>query len=224
MSDVELTPTHGCTKVNFSSPVVTIGTLRELATRLGHLATGHAPKPLVLTSSHPRIFLAGADLSEIATLDPHSSVAYAGCGRRALSALRSYPAPTVAAVEGSCSGGGFDLVLACDALIASTDATFAHPGVKRGLVTGWGGTVYLPPRLGRSETRGALLEGGHLTARRLSEAGVVHAVTESPVEDAYEFARRLAHLHPSRLPLWRSLRHGIDRALLRALLTQGIID
>ena len=224
MSTVELASRRGCTNLSFSSPVVTVATLRELAMRLDHLAAESAPRPLVVTSSHPQIHLAGADLAEIATLDPHSCVAYAQLGRVVVMSLESYPAPTVAAVDGSCSGGGFDLVLACDAIIASPDASFSHPGVKRGLVTGWGGTSGLPPRLGRNAARGALLEGGRLALPGLIEAGVVHAVTQDPVADAYDCASRLAGLHGSRLQVWRWLRHRVDRALLLALLTRGIID
>jgi enoyl-CoA hydratase/carnithine racemase len=224
VSTVEVTPTRGCTKMDFSSPVVKIATLREFAMRLNSLAAESVPKSLILTSSHPRIFLAGADLAEIAALDRRSSVAYARLGRRVVGALQSHPAPTVAAVDGSCSGGGFDLVLACDAVIASPNASFSHPGVQRGLVTGWGGTSSLPPRLGRSAARGALLEGGRVALPALVEAGIVHAVTQTPVAAAYDCARRLANLHPSRLRLWRSLRHRVGSALLRALLTRGIID
>lgn len=223
MSVIEVNPRDGCINVGFSSPVLTLATLRELATRLARLATCPAPKPLVVTSSHPGIFLAGADLSEIATLDPHSSMRYAKFGRKVLGALQGYPAPTVAAVDGSCSGGGFDLVLACDAAIASPSATFSHPGVMRGLITGWGGTVDVPRRLGRAAARGALLEGARLHASRLLKAGVVHAVTDTPVADAYRCAHRLTDLHSSRLRLWRSLRCGIGSARLHALLTHGII-
>jgi len=221
---VEVTYRDGYAQVNFSSPVLRVATLRELATRLSRLARESSPMPVILTSSHPRIFLAGADLADIATLDRHSCVAYAELGRRAVGAIESHPSPTVAAVDGSCSGGGFDLVLACDAVIASPRASFSHPGVRRGLVTGWGGTTDLPPRLTPSVARKALLEGARVTLPALVEAGVVRTIADTPVAAATECARQLSDLHPSRLRLWRRLRHGTGSALLGALLTRGIID
>jgi enoyl-CoA hydratase len=224
MTAVEVTRVHGCVSVCFSSPVATVAMLRELATRLKRMASEPSPRPVVLTSRHPRIYLAGADLAEIAALDGHSCVAYARLGRQAIESLQNHPTPTVAAVHGSCTGGGFDLVMACDAVMASPAASFSHPGVLRGLVTGWGGTVNLPARLGRPATRGAVLEGGRVALPELVETGVVVAVTDSPDTAAFDYARRLTSLHPKRLETWRSLRNRGVGTSLATLSTRGIID
>lgn len=207
-----------------ASPVLTASTLRELAARLASLAEESNPRPVILSSDHPRIFLAGADLAEISALDGHSCAAYADLGRRVVATLRSHPAPTVAAIDGSCSGGGFDLLLACDAVIASLRSSFSHPGIRRGLVTGWGGTVSLPGRLGPSAARRALLEADRVDLRTLIETGVIQALADDPVADALEYAHRLSRLHSSRLGAWRALRYGAPGALLGAVLTRGIID
>ena len=176
-----------------------IGTLEALALE-------PSPPPLVLASVHPTIFLAGAHLREIEELDPRSCVVYAELGRSVAHRLASHPAAVVAAVHGSCSGGGFDLVMACDSVIASPNATFSHPGVRRGLVTGWGGTTSLGWAMGTSVARRTLLEGTVLDATTMAELGVVLTVTEDPRAEARATARRIALLHPSRLPLWRLLR------------------
>jgi len=197
----------------FERPILARSVLGELVDRLDELAAAGPHAPVVLVSKHPTIFLAGAHLGEIAELDADSCRPYAALGRGVARRLAHHPAPVVAAVHGSCSGGGFDLVLACDTVVASPAATFSHPGVLRGLVTGWGGTVALPSAVGRATARRALLEGSALTAADLRDAGVVVEVADDPRPAALDLARRLHRLHPSRLPLWRVLRgpRFIDR-------------
>jgi enoyl-CoA hydratase len=173
---------------------------------LARLAEESPSPPVVLASSHPTIFMAGADLAEIAALDEHSCVPYSDLGRSLAAALASHTGPVVASVHGSCSGGGFDLVMACDAVVASPNATFSHPGVRRGLVTGWGGTTGLEAAMGPSTTRRALLEGATIDAPTLAGLGVAIEVTDDPRTRARETARRIGRLHPSRLSLWRLLR------------------
>ena len=98
------------------------------------------------------------------------------------------------------------MVLACDTVAASPTATFRHPGVLRGLVTGWGGTASLPHALGRPTALRVFLEGHEVNAAVMKTAGVVTALTDDPPNRAAELALRLHRLHPSRLPLWRLLR------------------
>lgn len=206
MPTISLTDRDGVVELRFERPVLARKTLDELEAVLARLAARHPPLPLVITSKHPTIFLAGAHLAEIAALDVESCVPYARLGRSVAHRLSSHPSPVVAAVAGSCSGGGFDLVLACDAVVASPAATFRHPGVLRGLVTGWGGTKSLPRALGRPTALRAFLEGHEVSAAAMMKAGVVVALGDDPPDRAVELALRLHRLHPSRLPLWRLLR------------------
>jgi enoyl-CoA hydratase len=180
--------------------------LNELADTLTRLAALDPPQPVVLISAHPTIFLAGAHLAEIATLDPASCLPYAERGRSVVALLESHPAPVVAAVDGSCSGGGLDLILACDGVVACPDATFSHPGVFRGLVTGWGGTVALPAAIGRPAARRAFLEGSPISVFTMKAAGVVHRVSREPRLHAAELAVKYHRLPDRRLLLWRRLR------------------
>ena len=206
MASVSLIRDEGVATVLLESPILARKVLSEMSETLDALALEPSPPPLVLASVHPTIFLAGAHLREIKKLDPRSCVVYAELGRLVAHRLASHPAAVVAAVHGSCSGGGFDLVMACDRVIASPHATFSHPGVRRGLVTGWGGTTSLGWAMGASVTRRALLEGTILNATAMAEWGVVLTVTEDPRAEAVATARRIALIHPSRLPLWRRLR------------------
>lgn len=190
----------------FGSPILDRKALAEVAACLLRLAGEPQPRPLVLRSKHPSVFLAGAHLGEIAELDATTCVAYAALGRRVVSLLGTYPAVTVAAVHGSCSGGGFDLVLACDAVVVGPHASFDHPGVRRGLITGWSGTTTLRAAARSPLARAAFMEGRPLDASAALAAGVALAVGDDPATEAAELARRLSRLDRERITLWRLLR------------------
>jgi enoyl-CoA hydratase len=195
------------------SPILSRALISELVAALDELGAKPRPRPLILASAHPSIFLAGAHLGEIADLDAKTCLPYAELGRRAVRSLGTHPAPVVAAVHGSCSGGGFDLVLACDAIIASPLATFRHPGVQRGLVTGWGGTEGLARASNGAAFRRVLIEASTLDATTLAQLGVVRCVDRNPDRVARRTAREMAALDPSRLAAWRHLRGSdfVDR-------------
>jgi len=196
----------GATVLELESPILTLELLDTISSTLESLAKESRPDPLVLCSAHPSVFLAGAHLAEIANLDASSSGPYARRGRRAIRALEKHPSPTVAAINGSCSGGGFDLILACDALIAGPTARFGHPGVRRGLVTGWSGTTRLPSALGSATARAALLETRELDPVTLSFHGAILRTADDPLAAATKKAQQLASLDPMRCSLWRGLR------------------
>ncbi len=202
----------GVAQLLLPSPILSTALLRDLAEALDDLAADGSP--LVVSSSHPRIFLAGANLAEIAALDMESSFPYARLGRKLLERLRRFPAPVVAAVHGPCAGGGLDFVLSCDAIVASPGATFAHPGVHRGLVTGWGGTAIFPVLGGAGPARRLFLEGRFFSSEEAAAAGWVAGLHDDPVDAARREALRLASLAPARLELWRRFRHGrfVDRS------------
>jgi enoyl-CoA hydratase/carnithine racemase len=205
VSPVSTVLEDGVAVLRFETPILARSVLAAVLDALVGLAEG-PDTPVVVASAHPTIFLAGAHLGEIAALDETSCVAYAGLGRSVARALADHPAPVVAAVAGSCSGGGVDLALATDAIVASPAAMFSHPGVRRGLVTGWGGTVSLPRSIGAAAARAALLEGAEIDAATMLELGAVLSIDADPVASARLVARSLAALEPSRMRLWRLLR------------------
>lgn len=183
-------------------PIMTTSLLAELRGLLADLP----PCPLVIFSNHPRIFLAGAHLGQIAALDEATSRDYALTGREVMALIASHPAPVVAAVDGVCAGGGFDLVLSCDAIVAGPAAAFAHPGVGRGLVTGWGGTLALRQRARPALAAGILLQAEPVTPAAVASMGLARSVAGEPTTAATAEASRLASLHSSRLGLWRTFR------------------
>lgn len=204
-SGLRCTRVSGAIILSFVSPILSRRVLDSLVSALESAAQGGVA-PLILSSDDPRVFLAGAHLGEIARIDAAASVAYAHRGRQVVELLEGFPAPTIAAVDGPCSGGGFDLVLACDLVVAGTRARFSHPGIKRGLVTGWSGTIRLPDALGGQAARTALLEARDFEAGSLVASAAVNLTDGDPLTGAIDSARRLAALDPERWRLWRSLR------------------
>ncbi len=214
MKGPSLHSTRGVNCITINNPILSRPNLSRLLGLFEKLANLDPVRPLVVNSNHPSIFLAGAHLKEIADLNTESCASYARFGRFLINTLGNHPAPTVAAVQGACAGGGLDLVLAFDSVVFSTQATFAHPGVKRGLVTGWGGTSSLPAAISRPAARRVFAEGSVLPSQALTDGGFIAApAREHLISAAIMEAQRLARLNPARITIWRSLKSGrfIDR-------------
>jgi enoyl-CoA hydratase len=107
--------------------------------------------------------------------------------------------PLIAAVEGYAVGGGFEMVLACDLVVASTSAKFGLPEVRRGLAAKAGGLIRLPERLPRAIAMEVILTGDFLTAERAASFGLVNVVV--PDGQALERAKSLATAISSNAPL-----------------------
>jgi enoyl-CoA hydratase/carnithine racemase len=209
---------NGVVLLTIAKPVLAVATLEAIEAALREPVAHDTP--VVLLSAHPRIFLAGADLAEIATLDRWTSGPYARRGRSLMRTLSSHPKPVVAAVHGTCAGGGVDLVLSCDAVVVGPGASLQHPGVRRGLITGWSGTHTVPSRLG-PQGAAPLISG---TA--FDPAGLPGGFRASGdlVAAAVAEARRLDAFHPSRLELWRSFRCGNFVDSFRARMVHNVED
>ncbi|SEO48794.1 enoyl-CoA hydratase-related protein [Trujillonella endophytica] len=150
-------------------------------------------RAVLLVSSHPRVFCAGADLSQIGagnTEGPMETVegGFAGFVR----APRR--TPWIAVVEGAALAGGFEIALACDLLVASTAATFALPEVTRGLLATAGGVHRLPRVLPRNVALEMIATGAPLDAARAHAFGLVNRLTEpgAALAAAAELARGIA--------------------------------
>ena len=144
-------------------------------------------RPLVITGNES-FFSAGADLGEIAQLSGADAYQFSKMGQKLMEVIAQFPAPVYAAVNGYCMGGGFDLALACDPRIASTNSVFGHRGAALGLITGWGGTQRLPRLIGRARALELFVTAERIDASAALRIGLVDAVVEDPVAEA---ARRL---------------------------------
>lgn len=123
-----------------------------------------------------RVFAAGADLRVLATTGALEH--YFGERHASWDRLRRIRMPLVAAVAGYCLGGGFELALACDIVVAADNATFGLPETGIGLIPGAGGTQRLPRILGKAKAMDVILTGRRLSADEAEAAGIVARVVQ----------------------------------------------
>ena len=146
-----------------------------LSEALDRVAANDAVRVVVLTGAGDRAFSAGRDLKELADGDdPEITARWAKVTR--LTDRFDYPKPIVAQVNGLAFGGGFELVLACDIVIAADTASFALPEPRRGLIPFAGGVHRLPRQLPLKTAMGYLLTGRGMSAARAYELGLVNEV------------------------------------------------
>lgn len=138
----------------------------------------------VIVAGNDRFFSAGAELEEIAALNGPKGYEFSEKGRHLMTAIEQFPAPTYAAVEGFCMGGGLDLALACRCRIASTHAIFGHRGAALGVITGWGGTQRLPRLIGKGPALELFVAAEKVHAARALQIGLIDAIADDPVAEA----------------------------------------
>jgi enoyl-CoA hydratase len=169
--------------------------MTELVDALDMLDGDEAIGCLVLTGSD-RAFAAGADIKEMmnATAVEMLSRNTIGLWDR-VARLRK---PIIAAVSGWCLGGGSELAMACDMIVASETARFGQPEISLGVIPGAGGTQRLTRAVGKAMAMEMILNNRHLTAEEAARAGLVNRVAppESYLDEALKLAREIAGRAP----------------------------
>jgi enoyl-CoA hydratase/carnithine racemase len=143
-------------------------------------------RPLVIAGNH-KFFSVGADLNEIAVLSGPQAYEFSQLGQALMNAMTNFPAPVIAAIQGHCMGGGFDLALACHRRIAAPSAVFGHRGAALGLITGWGGTQRLPRLIGKAKALELFIAAEKVTAQRALEIGLVDSIADDPTAEALNY-------------------------------------
>jgi enoyl-CoA hydratase len=194
--------------------------LAQLDRRLGEAETDPEVRAVVLTGAGPRAFVAGADIAEYAAGDHPAFVAYQAESRRLFSWLDAFPKPVIGAVNGYALGGGFELALCCDLLVASDNARFGLPEGLLGLSPGGGGTQRLTRAAGPFVAADVLLAGRRLSAEDAARLGLVAEVVEPGrlLDAALERAERVARVAP--LAVQAML--GLVRTAMEAPLEEGL--
>jgi enoyl-CoA hydratase/carnithine racemase len=188
---------------------------RSIAAACTALGADRDVRVVVLTSSHERAFCVGADLKERNSLTDAELVRQRPVARGAYTGVLELPVPTIAAVHGFALGGGFELALSCDVIVADRTAVVGLPEVSVGVIPGGGGTQLLPRRVGAARAAELIFTARRVEAEEARELGLVdHLVAEGrDREEALELAARMAANSPVGLrAAKRALRlgHGLD--------------
>jgi len=140
---------------------------------------------VVITGAGPKAFVAGADIAAMSTLDADGAREFAGRGQRVFDRIAALPMPVIAAVNGFALGGGCELALACDLVLAAPNAVFGQPEVKLGVIPGFGGTQRLVRRIGAMKAADLCFTGRNVKADEAVALGLaLRVVADQPVLDA----------------------------------------
>src|SRR6202790_1982609 len=158
--------------------------IREVNVALGELDADESVRAVVLTGG-PKVFAAGADIGDMADRTAVEQLRRDQTGRWA--GIAAFGKPLVAAVNGYALGGGCELALMCDLIVAGDTARFGQPEINLGIIPGAGGTQRWPRTAGKYVAMEAVLAGTPITAQRAYQLGLVNKVV--PAEMAIKVAQ-----------------------------------
>lgn len=152
--------------------------IEELSAAIDEVNTNSDIKAAIITGAGPKAFVAGADISEFASLDAAGGEALARRGQEMVfSKIENSSKPIVAAVNGFALGGGCELAMACHFRLAADNARFGQPEVNLGLLPGYGGTQRLVQLVGKGRAIELLITGNMIDAATAQQYGLVNHVT-----------------------------------------------
>ncbi len=166
--------------VSISRPEALNALSREVLTSLSQLLDAATQEPklrvLVLTGDGEKAFVAGADIKQFESMSSRDAELFAQEGQALFARFESLPRPVIAAVNGFALGGGLELAMACDWILASDNAKFALPECTLGLIPGFAGTVRLPRRVGAAKALEMAMTGSQIKAEEALRIGLVNQV------------------------------------------------
>src|SRR5712691_5345090 len=195
-------------------------TLAELTGHFAALGADPAVSAVIVSAAGERAFCAGADLKERAAMSDQQILAQRPAFRAAFAALLALPQPAIAAVHGFALGGGCELALSCDVIVADATAVFGLPETTVGLVPGCGGTQLMARRVGPGRAAELVFTGRRVQAGEAASIGLVDVLV--PEESARERALELAGQIGANSPIAvraakQALRNGSGLGLVAAL-------
>ena len=173
-------------------------------------AINKSDKALVgVITGNGRAFMAGADIKEYASQTPEQFKSFQERGIKLYESIENAPKPWIAAVNGFALGGGFEIALACDMILASESAKMGLPEVFLSLVPGGGGTQRLIQKIGINRVKEMLFTGGQYTANTLYDWGIVNHVFKADEfdEEVFRFAEKLTRRPPKAIKQLKRLAH-----------------
>jgi enoyl-CoA hydratase len=174
-------------------------TLSEILHCCDALAADRTVRCLVMTGAGERAFVAGADIAAMRDMSAVDGRRFALLGQGVMRRIEQLSIPVIAAVNGFALGGGLELALACDVLVASDTAKFGQPEVNLGIIPGFGGTQRLARRIGVAAARWLIFTGETVDAQEALRLGIVNRVV--PAGELMPSARQLAATLAAKAPV-----------------------
>jgi enoyl-CoA hydratase len=168
--------------------------VEDLARALRDVRHDSDVRVLIFTGAGDRAFVAGADIAAMAQMTATEGLEFSRLGHRVLQTIEDLPIPVIAAVNGFALGGGLELAMACDLIIASEKARFGQPEINLALIPGFGGTQRLPHRIGHARARELIMTGDMFDAPTALSWGLVNKVVapEQLLAETRALAEKLA--------------------------------
>jgi enoyl-CoA hydratase len=186
-------------KLNALNPDV----VRDLGEALEGVRENTEVRGVIITGGGEKAFVAGADIGELAKMEPLTGVEISRQGQRVFEAIERFPKPVLAAVGGFALGGGCELAIACHLRVASENAVFGLPEVGLGIIPGYGGTLRLTRLVGLGRALEMTLTGGMVKADKAERIGLVSAVysREDLMAESKRFMRGITKNGPVALKM-----------------------
>ncbi len=200
--------------------------LKELEKTMADLAAAAECKVIVLSGAGT-VFVAGADIKEIAALASSQQGREASAhGQAIFNGIEQNPKPVIAAIQGVCLGGGLELAMACHMRIAGDRARLGQPEINLGIIPGFGGTQRLPRLVGKAKAAELILTGEMITAQEAKAVGLVNRVV--PDADLLRQTQGLARKIAAKGQLavraaLRAVREGIEKPLTEGLALESAL-
>lgn len=178
-------------------------TLDALKDSFRRIRSDTAVGVVILTGGGEKAFISGADIKEMAGLEPTEAVEFSKNGQDLTTLIDSFPKPVIAAVNGYALGGGCEIAVACHMRIASENAKFGQPEVNLGIIPGWGGTYRLPRIIGMGKAVEMITSGEIISAQEAKEIGLVNHVVNGDelMNKAMEIAQSILKRSPEAVRL-----------------------
>ncbi len=192
--------------------------LTQLSHRLAQAAAEQDLRAVIVTGAG-KAFVAGADIAQMKDYGPIEAEAFANLGQRVAAQMEALSMPVIAAVNGYALGGGCELAMACDIVLAGPYARFGQPEVKLGVIPGFGGSQRLTRRAGLAVAMDLCLTGRVIKPDEAVRVGIASRAVEGDVtEAAAEVAAAIAANGPVAVRLCkRAIHENADSSLASAL-------
>lgn len=190
------------------------GVLKDLSQLLDECLEDDSVRVIIITGTGEKLFCAGADISEFASIQAGNMPKYNG--NDIYFRIENYPKVIIAALQGSAYGGGLELACSCHLRIMADNAKVGLPEVKLGIIPGWGGTQRLPRYIGKTRALEMILTGDPITAQEALNYGLINRVAPAGavVEEAKALAGKLAAGAPiAQREILKAVTKGLEATL-----------